>query len=180
MSVCRRVSSSVLDPENTGIFAEFKVTPVSVTFAERMLTFVGGVSVIVRTTGAVPGGGVPPTPMPRPPQPASAAQESSNTIVQLSGFRNMWSPMPGLLNSHPHVDERASPRHIMPYILGKLKLAQSASQRTRNNLPVEQKVYVQRGSAPGPCATYVTKNSRGVPDGRDAATTVLRSCAYRA
>src|SRR6202011_1987034 len=89
MSVCRRVSSTVVAVLNNETFPGLSVAPVRVTSAARMLTFVGGVSVIVRTIGAVPGGGVPPTIDPRPPQLARVAQQSDNGIKNFSGPRNM-------------------------------------------------------------------------------------------
>ena len=63
-----------MDPENKETFPGANVAPVSVTSAERMVTFDGGVSVIAKTTEEFP--------LPGPcapycalvPQPASAAQ----------------------------------------------------------------------------------------------------------
>ena len=54
MSVCRRVSSTVVEPEKRETFPGESVAPVSVIFAERMLTAVGGISVIASTTVEFP------------------------------------------------------------------------------------------------------------------------------
>src|ERR1700686_4194847 len=89
MSVCRRVSSTVVAALNNEKFPGLSVAPVRVTSAAKMLTFVGGVSVIAKTTAAVPGGGVPPTIEPRPPQLVRAAQQSDNGIKNFSGPRNI-------------------------------------------------------------------------------------------
>ena len=43
-----------MEPENSETFPGFSVAPVSVTSAERMLTFEGGVSVMARTTDEFP------------------------------------------------------------------------------------------------------------------------------
>ena len=48
------MSSNVAGEASNGTFPGFSVAPVSVTSAERMLTFVGGLSVRAKTTGAVP------------------------------------------------------------------------------------------------------------------------------
>ena len=59
MSVCSRVSSTVVEPEKRETFpgegiAPLSVAPVSVTFAERILTAVGGLSVMASTTDEFP------------------------------------------------------------------------------------------------------------------------------
>jgi len=54
MSVCSRVSSTVVEPEKRETFPGERVAPVSVTFAERMLTAVGGLSVMANTTYEFP------------------------------------------------------------------------------------------------------------------------------
>ena len=54
MSVCSRVSSTVVDPENKETFPGASVAPVSVTWAERMVTSDGGVSVMAKTTDEFP------------------------------------------------------------------------------------------------------------------------------
>ena len=43
-----------MEPENKETFPGFKVAPVRITSAERMLTFDGGVSVMARTTDEFP------------------------------------------------------------------------------------------------------------------------------
>ena len=81
----------VLDPENMETFPGFSVAPVSVTSAERMLTFVGGVSVTARTTDELPEDGVPEPRESLPRQPTSAAQKINNAVMQMDRCRSMVS-----------------------------------------------------------------------------------------
>ena len=63
-----------MDPENKETFPGANVAPVSVTWAERMVTFDGGVSVIAKTTEEFPLAGPCAPYCALVPQPASAAQ----------------------------------------------------------------------------------------------------------
>ena len=89
ISVWRRTKSTVAEPENKETFPGVNVAPVSVTSAERMVTFEGGVSVMARTTDEFPllTTCEPTCVVPR--QPASAAQKISKQIGKIDRTRNM-------------------------------------------------------------------------------------------
>src|ERR1700686_573776 len=146
MSVCRRVSSPVVAVLNNETFPGLSVAPVRVTSAARMLTFVGGVSVIARTTGAVPDGGVPPTIEPRPPQLVTTAQQSDNGIKNFSGPRNI-ELLPTLpdVNATPVPTGHSTGSYLKQFV--KSKLAQRAGSAWQNRLHVEQRVHVPQASA---------------------------------
>ena len=91
MSVWSRVNSTVVDPENKEIFPGFNVAPVSVTSAERILTFDGGVSVMARTTDEFPLFCVCEPTCAVPRQPTSAAEKISAEIGPIIRIRNMFS-----------------------------------------------------------------------------------------
>jgi hypothetical protein len=63
-------------------FPGVSAAPVSVTSAESMLTFEGGVSVTARTIDELPDGVCPPNCV-VPPQPANAAQMLNTEIIKI-------------------------------------------------------------------------------------------------
>lgn len=89
MSVCRRVNSTVVDPENNETFPGLNDAPVRVTSAERKLTVEGGVSVMARTTDEFPLFWVCEPNCALLRQPASAAEKISTEIGKIDRTRNM-------------------------------------------------------------------------------------------
>lgn len=88
-SVWRRTKSTVADPENKETFPGVSVAPVRVTWAERMVTFDGGVSVMTITTEEFPVFWLPEPNWLMLPQPANAAHKTSAEIAQIDRIRNM-------------------------------------------------------------------------------------------
>src|SRR6266849_6612546 len=94
MSVCSRVSSTVVEPENMETFPGVSAAPVSVTSAERMLTSEGGVSVAARTTVEFPDWFCEPMPLELARQPANAAQAQTADMAKIERNRNIVPQLP--------------------------------------------------------------------------------------